>query len=147
MVHIPRFARLFLLAAAVITLPTLYLFYPHEFSPSSDIDAGGIDQEHFREPVPQHVPDRGKHHVEDEEPRNNWEAVVFDAADGNKDSTTTQDGAAADKPKPPTTPADPPRKAHGNKNAAAAKAPGSDISKDTLGGGVIMPHLGNATAK
>ncbi|KAL1408305.1 hypothetical protein Q8F55_005111 [Vanrija albida] len=129
MVHIPRFARLFLVAAAVITIPTLYLFYPHEFSlSSSDIDAGGIDQEHYREPVPQHVPP--KPHLEDEEVRN----VVFDS--GDKDAT----------PPPGQQPPTEPVKAHGHKQAAPDK-PAGDISNDVLTGQVIMPHLGNETAK
>ncbi|OCF46104.1 thiol oxidase [Kwoniella heveanensis CBS 569] len=119
--HAPRFVRLTVLVTVVILVPTLYILYPSpEYVPSpGEVQAGGIDSEHWREPI---QPDlnlgvkdyrgSGTEHEREQEQEyvREWQDG---AADGRHDDQ------------------------HGWKG----------VSEETLSGGVIMPKLGNETAK
>ncbi|OWZ72867.1 hypothetical protein AYX14_01608 [Cryptococcus neoformans] len=102
LVHIPRILRLALLCAFIVIVPTLYLLYPSEerLPAPGEWQAGGIDSEHWREPV---KPDFARY--EHEEGRAWGEELLA------------------------------------QKEASVA------MDDDVIHGGVIMPKLGNATAK
>lgn len=53
LVHIPRLLRVALLCAFIVIVPTLYLLYPsaERLPAPGEWQAGGIDSEHWREPV------------------------------------------------------------------------------------------------
>lgn len=166
-----RSNRIFLLAAVLVFGITLYLFYPsdHFRSPHSPADAydeyeaGGIDSEHWREPV---VP-----HLEDEQCAGAT-CNVDDGASGDAGKEMViKRPPLAPKPKSGVKPVTQEELAHQSldeaivqerledeqardqKQAAVApKAPkkaatGLVMEDSVLQGGVIMPKLENATAK
>lgn len=124
MLGIPRSARLVLIVLAVVVLPSIYILYPHHDIPQAPgsrveaYEAGGIDSEHWRDPV---RPD-----FENEEARWSAEESVLDSSS------------------PPYVESDKTWLNHGMVNQ-----PFDDGLPDekVIGGGVIMPKLGNATAK
>lgn len=169
MLHLPRFARMFIIVLAVVTIPALIFFYhnqpPDEYDIASDmLDKGGIDSEHWREPQDPVAPGAGHAKFgdapvfEDEEVRAAQPVKMGDSAvgGGKVQDDVKADGAntahAGDAPEPakppppvdavaPAAPVAPPPSAGGE--ADSLDIPGADV----IGGGVIMPHLGNATAK
>ena len=124
---IPRLARLLIFSSLLITIPTLYLLYPHRETilqtTQGYLEKGGIDSSHWRDPLP--PPSELK--VEHEEVRD-WEGqdvIVADPTDV-KEALITSPTAV-------------------NDDSADNESVG--IPKDVLEGGVIMPKLENATAK
>jgi hypothetical protein len=122
---IPRLARLLIFSSLLITIPTLYLLYPHRESilqtTQGYLEKGGIDSSHWREPLP---PPPEIEKVEHEEVRD-WEGqdvIVAEPADTKEELMTSPTGVSND-------------------------SANIGISKDVLEGGVIMPKLENATAK
>ena len=124
---IPRLARLLIFSSLLITIPTLYLLYPHRETilqtTQGYLEKGGIDSSHWRDPLP--PPSELK--VEHEEVRD-WEGqdvIVADPTNVKEELITSpievNDGSMENGP--------------------------IAISKDVLEGGVIMPKLENATAK
>jgi hypothetical protein len=150
MLHIPRFARLLLVALLIVTIPSIYFFYPGANAPSHHIsdglDAGGIDSEHVRPKAPAVV--------EDEEERD-WEWGSEKAMEMNKvgsDSATTPvetDSKAEETTETTGTTAH--HRLPANKDETETDKDKSTLSPTALVtdmlGGVIMPKLGNATAK
>jgi hypothetical protein len=53
---IPRLARLLIFSSLLITIPTLYLLYPHRETiiqtTQGYLEKGGIDSSHWRDPLP-----------------------------------------------------------------------------------------------
>jgi hypothetical protein len=141
---IPRLARLLILSTLLITIPTLYLLYPHRETilqtTQGYLEKGGIDSSHWRDPLP---PPGGIDHelekLEHEEVRD-WEgqdvlnkgpvdegvSLVSEdlSPEGSADSGVGPESSAADK-----------------------QGSTLSIGGDVLEGGVIMPKLENATAK
>ncbi|KAK8849488.1 hypothetical protein IAR55_004822 [Kwoniella newhampshirensis] len=116
--HMPRFVRLTLVLTVLIIAPTLYLLYPtpeHVPSPG-DMQAGGIDSEHWRDPI---KPNLGGELFEKEQVRE-WDGV-----DDELDTESRGKGSLG----------------------KATSGDWSGVSDSVIGGGVIMPKLGNATAK
>jgi hypothetical protein len=121
---IPRLARLLIFSSLLITIPTLYLLYPHRETilqtTQGYLEKGGIDSSHWRDPLP--PPPELK--VEHEEVRD-WEGqdvIVAEPTDVQGELITSPTGVNDD-------------------------SANIGISKDVLEGGVIMPKLENATAK
>lgn len=126
---IPRLARLLIFSTLLITIPTLYLLYPHRESiiqtTQGYFDQGGIDSSHWRDPLPPpHEIDAEK--SEHEEVRD-WE--------GQQDVIAKPTEALEELIASPL----------GSGEITGSEAIG--VSKDVLEGGVIMPKLENATAK
>lgn len=125
---IPRLARLLIFSTLLITIPTLYLLYPHRETilqtTQGYLEKGGIDSSHWRDPLP---PPPEIEKVEHEEIRD-WEGqdvIVAEPTDVKEKMIT-----------PPS-----------EINDDSTEIEPIGISKDTLEGGVIMPKLENATAK
>ena len=121
---IPRLARLLIFSSLLITIPTLYLLYPHRETilqtTQGYLEKGGIDSSHWRDPLP--PPAELK--VEHEEVRD-WEGqdvIVAEPTDMREELIASPTGVNDD-------------------------SANIGISKDVLEGGVIMPKLENATAK
>jgi hypothetical protein len=124
---IPRLARLLIFSSLLITIPTLYLLYPHRETilqtTQGYLEKGGIDSSHWRDPLP--PPPELK--VEHEEVRD-WEGqdvIVAEPADVQGELITSPTGI----------------------NNGPVEDVSMGIPKDVLEGGVIMPKLENATAK
>jgi hypothetical protein len=124
---IPRLARLLIFSSLLITIPTLYLLYPHRETilqtTQGYLEKGGIDSSHWRDPLP--PPPELK--VEHEEVRD-WEGqdvIVADPTDLKEELITSPTGV----------------------NVGSTGSDPVAIPKDVLEGGVIMPKLENATAK
>nr|XP_031859017.1 uncharacterized protein CI109_005522 [Kwoniella shandongensis]KAA5526089.1 hypothetical protein CI109_005522 [Kwoniella shandongensis] len=114
--HLPRFVRLTLILTVVIIVPTLYFLYPtpeHVPGPG-DVQAGGIDSDHWRTPVKPNIGGVGE--IYENEKVREWDDEEIDLDTGT---------AAKSK----------------------VEQPWSGVSDEVIGGGVIMPKLGNATAK
>lgn len=130
---IPRLARLLIFSTLLITIPTLYLLYPHRETiiqtTQGYLEKGGIDSSHWRDPLPP-PGGIGNEKLEHEEVRD-WEGQDV-LAKVDTESTDELDGGSA-------TPT-------GAKNDVASDQSGL-IAADVLEGGVIMPKLENATAK
>lgn len=130
---IPRLARLLIFSTLLITIPTLYLLYPHRETiiqtTQGYLEKGGIDSSHWRDPLPPPV-GIGNEKLEHEEVRD-WEGQDVLAKVGSESSDEPHSGFAT-----PT----------GAKNDVASDQSGL-IAADVLEGGVIMPKLENATAK
>jgi len=111
--HLPRFVRLTLIITFLIVIPTLYFLYPTpERLPSEgEYQSGGIDSEHWREPIKPDYLQSNKEEVRE------WDD---DDSPSNQQSINKVD-------------------------EEGGKWKG--ISDKTLNGGVIMPKLGNETAK
>jgi hypothetical protein len=131
---IPRLARLLIFSTLLITIPTLYLLYPHRESilqtTQGYLEKGGIDSSHWRDPLPPPVGidvENGEGKMEHEEVRD-WE--------GQDVIAKPTEAEALNGITPPIE---------------EGPLPGEDITgniaKDILEGGVIMPKLENATAK
>jgi hypothetical protein len=137
--RLSRLTRLFLLLTAVIALPTLFFLYPSRAPPHSpeepyaEYEAGGIDSPHWRTPK--------KPIFEKEEAR--WEGD-----EQGLDASCVGDECVADKVVDATAE----RKgttgggSHGTAEMVQEHAHGPGM-EDVLAGGVIMPKLGNETAK
>ncbi|WVQ96176.1 hypothetical protein IAU59_003279 [Kwoniella sp. CBS 9459] len=120
--HAPRFIRLTVLVTIVVLVPTLYLLYPtpeHVPSPG-EVQAGGIDSEHWREPIQPDLNLGVKDYRGQEE-----QEYVREWQDGASSGTGSEAGAGG----------------HGDQRGWKG------VSEETLSGGVIMPKLGNETAK
>ncbi|WVR09766.1 hypothetical protein IAU60_006842 [Kwoniella sp. DSM 27419] len=118
--HLPRFVRLGLIVTSVVIAPTLYLLYPSpEYVPSpGDVQAGGIDSDHWREPI---QPNFEAYPIAKEEVREWEDEVVMGAGtDATREESTL---------------------------SPAWAGVGAGVGDDLLRGGVIMPKLGNETAK
>ncbi|GMK53512.1 hypothetical protein CspeluHIS016_0100980 [Cutaneotrichosporon spelunceum] len=126
MLSIPRFARIFLVALILVTVPTAFLFYPSSSNEASadsnSLEQGGIDSDHWRAPVP---------------PQGEF---AIDAPDTNTKASDRDYKSATDP----------------DYDVKAGKAGADDgaghaglysVPQDVISGAVIMPHLGNATAK
>lgn len=167
MLSISRFARIFLVALVIVTIPTAFLFYPSKPDTNDgeiSLEKGGIDSEHWRAPLP--PPQRVEE--EDEEARG-WDqpgqdpapAPVVEEGSGGKEWKGPNDNVAGDTGAAWEA-------EHGGAGAGSGGAQpqlisaeeGVDVRKgsggaggfesvaqDVMSGGVIMPHLGNATAK
>ncbi|BEJ14186.1 hypothetical protein CspHIS471_0313600 [Cutaneotrichosporon sp. HIS471] len=131
MLSISRFARIFLVALILVTVPTAFIFYPassHKEGEVTDkLDKGGIDSAHWRDPV---VPDMGDFSAGRE--NDAGKAVV------DKENVAGDTGSAAE----------------GNQGKEGKEDKGGkkgsleySVPQDVISGAVIMPHLGNATAK
>lgn len=126
---IPRLARLLIFSTLLITIPTLYLLYPHRETilqtTQGYLEKGGIDSTHWREPLPPPVGINDEAEKLEHEEVRDWEG---------------QDVLAETKEVfDEVTPAAP------VEEDLVDEAGG--IGKDVLEGGVIMPKLENATAK
>lgn len=133
MLSVPRFARIFLLALVLVTVPTAFIFYPSSPDKESgevSLEKGGIDSEHWREPVP--PPSQGGMAAEEDDEERAWADGAGKAADTvlDKDNVAGDTGALAKEPE-----------------KAAEKGAEYSVPQDVIWGAVIMPHLGNATAK
>ncbi|WWC65658.1 uncharacterized protein I303_108279 [Kwoniella dejecticola CBS 10117] len=106
--HLPRFVRLVLILTFVVVIPTIYLLYPTpERLPSpGEYQAGGIDSDHWREPI---TPD----YLVKEQVREWDDELPLGGSRTQKDGSVVLGG----------------------------------LSDETVHGGVIMPKLGNETAK
>ena len=128
---IPRLARLLIFSTLLITIPTLYLLYPHRETiiqtTQGYLEKGGIDSSHWRDPLPPPV-GIGNEKLEHEEVRD-WEGQDVLAKVDPEDT----EGSEVES----TTPVE----------EAAGEEGGGSIAADVLEGGVIMPKLENATAK
>jgi hypothetical protein len=131
---IPRLARLLIFSTLLITIPTLYLLYPHRESilqtTQGYLEKGGIDSSHWRDPLPPPVEidvENGEGKMEHEEVRD-WE--------GQDVLAKPTKGEALDEITPPT-----------GEGALFEEGATGGVAKDILEGGVIMPKLENATAK
>jgi FAD-linked sulfhydryl oxidase len=126
---IPRLARLLIFSTLLITIPTLYLLYPHRETilqtTQGYLEKGGIDSSHWRDPLP---PPPGIDHeaekLEHEEVRD-WEGQ----------DVLTEPEKVLDEVIPPI------------EESRLSEGSELGIGKDVLEGGVIMPKLENATAK
>jgi hypothetical protein len=125
---IPRLARLLIFSSLLITIPTLYLLYPHRETilqtTQGYLEKGGIDSSHWRDPLP---PPPEIEKVEHEEVRD-WEGqdvIVAEPTDVQGELITSPTGI----------------------NVGSTGSDPVAIPKDVLEGGVIMPKLENATAK
>jgi hypothetical protein len=140
MLSVPRFARIFLLALVLVTVPTAFIFYPSSPDKASgevSLEKGGIDSEHWREPVP--PPQQGAQGTaeEDDEERA-WADGAGKAVDSSvldKENVAGDTGALAKEPE------------KGAEPKGAEKGTEYSVPQDVISGAVIMPHLGNATAK
>lgn len=129
---IPRLARLLIFSTLLITIPTLYLLYPHRDAilqhTQGYLEKGGIDSSHWRDPLP---PDVEKY--EHEEVRD-WEAEPPSPAGGGQDvfddSAVVTDDSAAEV----------------SEEEVGQSVP-VGVEQNVLEGGVIMLKLANATAK
>lgn len=131
MLTVSRFARIFLLALVLVTVPTAFIFYPSSPDKASGevaLEQGGVDSEHWREPVPPPPPEAGGKMAQEEmDEEHTWtDGAALAAVDNNVGGDT---GAAAPE---------------GGKAAGGAEY---SVPLDVVSGAVIMPHLGNATAK
>jgi len=128
---IPRLARLLIFSTLLITIPTLYLLYPHRETiiqtTQGYLEKGGIDSSHWRDPLPP-PGGIGNEKLEHEEVRD-WEGQDVLAKVDPEDT----EGSEVES----TTPVE----------EAAGEEGGGSIAADVLEGGVIMPKLENATAK
>lgn len=128
---IPRLARLLIFSTLLITIPTLYLLYPHRETiiqtTQGYLEQGGIDSSHWRDPLPP-PGGIGNEKLEHEEVRD-WEGQDVLAKVDPEDT----EGLEVES----TTPVE----------EAAGEEGGGSIAADVLEGGVIMPKLENATAK
>lgn len=150
--HVPRFARVFVLALTLVTVPSLYFFYPGPANPDhiqSSLDKGGIDSDHIREPVVPHLayPDHNNQNAQDghdhqqnhqqvqqgngrpvfeDEAARDDEEIESGANDDHVDVDDAEDDDYAD---------------------VAGPAAVTETLADNAIGKVIMPKLGNATAK
>jgi len=127
---IPRLARLLIFSTLLITIPTLYLLYPHREkileTTQGYLEKGGIDSSHWRDPLPPPVGiGEEQEKLEHEEVRD-WEGQDILAK-----PTETLDEI--------TSPIEVSQASEGGGY--------NGISQDVLEGGVIMPKLENATAK
>lgn len=165
MFSVPRVARLFLIITALLAIPSLYLFYPGPRPAALQKfgwDVGGIDGDHFRTPseilaanAPQQhhqghekTPEEAAVEIEDEEQRALIDGESVNHGSGGEvpehvgeggDSKGSGGGAEVDFDH------DKHRKVSGGEGEVASGGHvgehGSEFGK------VIMPHLGNATAK
>ncbi|KAL7420754.1 hypothetical protein Q5752_004706 [Cryptotrichosporon argae] len=145
-IHVPRFARLVLLALALILVPSLVLFRAGSHAPAPDrdaaLEAGGLDSAHFRLPVRPAVDA-----YEREQVRGRPEEAY--GTSPGWDGGEEEDDAAEDEGEQDSRG----RWASGNRGKGKSKATrplvqdSADSMADLLSGGVIMPKLGNATAK
>lgn len=132
---IPRLARLLIFSTLLITIPTLYLLYPHRESilqtTQGYLEKGGIDSSHWRDPLPPPLGidvenvENGEGKMEHEEVRD-WEGqdVIAKPTEAlNEIIRPTEEGALLE------------------------EGVTGGVAKDVLEGGVIMPKLENATAK
>lgn len=167
MLSISRFARIFLVALVIVTIPTAFLFYPSKPDTSDgeiSLEKGGIDSEHWRDPLP--PPPRFEE--EDEEARG-WGQAAQDparkvegegsekewkgpaenvAGDTGAGWRADHDGAGAGSggAQPQLVSAD--EGVDSKKGSGVGSGVGLEgVAQDVMSGGVIMPHLGNATAK
>jgi hypothetical protein len=129
---IPRLARLLIFSTLLITIPTLYLLYPHRETiiqtTQGYLEKGGIDSSHWRDPLPPPV-GTGNEKLEHEEVRD-WEGQDVLAKVDSEGLEGLEDAS--------TTPAE---------VVGASEEGSGTIAVDILEGGVIMPKLENATAK
>lgn len=158
MFSVPRVARLFLILTALLAIPSLYLFYPGPRPAALQKfgwDVGGIDGEHFRTPSEileananmDRTPEQAAVEIEDEEQR----ALQDAEGGGHQGSGGEAPSGGAD--------ADEQRLGSGGGGGPADDSFDHDKHRKVSGGGavaeehdselgsVIMPHLGNATAK
>lgn len=169
MFSVPRVARLFLIITALLAIPSLYLFYPGPRPAALQKfgwDVGGIDGEHFRTPseileanAPQQhhdghggeghqkTPEEAAVEIEDEEQRALIDGESVNHGSGGEvpehvgeggDSKGSAGGGEVDFDHEQH------RKVSGGQ-VEEAHAVGEHGSEEF--GKVIMPHLGNATAK
>jgi hypothetical protein len=151
--HIPRFARLVFVAMILVVVPCLFFFYPDASSHAMrklGMESGGIDSIHVRPKVPPNpiAPVEVEQVKESFDDSNEDEPVVDDEEESGEDKAAKADLAAHEKladTKHTDTHADESID-HAHHTSAAASA-SALVDANLLGGGVIMPHLGNATAK
>lgn len=156
MPHLPRVIRVALAATALILLPTLYILYPSSHSdyrppsPSDPIrvDAGGIDSDHWRDPIvpdPAYGGEQDISHALDSDNDGGWEKeevrqwgeeFVVGGGRGGVEGEMMKHGVD-----PVASGYDADQSHSENKGTSAAGG------GERLGDGVIMPKLGNATAK
>jgi hypothetical protein len=150
--HVPRFARVFVLALTLVTVPSLYFFYPGPANPDhiqSSLDKGGIDSDHIREPVVPHLayPDHNNQNAQDgHDHQQNHQQVQ----QGNGRPVFEDEAARDDEEIEGGTNGD-----HVDVDDAedddyadvAGPAAVTETLADNAIGKVIMPKLGNATAK
>lgn len=146
MIGVPRSARLLLAVLLLVIVSSLYFLHPHHDparSPGDQVteyEAGGIDSPHWREPI--------KPDFEREELRWTPEEEAEEASQGRLE--TGVQGGVKDGPY---------HESGGHRGASQGTGFAYDggitgsggspvgVGEDTLNGGVIMPRLGNATAK
>lgn len=125
---IPRLARLLIFSTLIITIPTLYLLYPHRDTiiqhTQGYLEKGGIDSSHWRDPLPPDVETYEHEEVRD------WNAEKDTPGPGQMGLNVLDDPAVTV------------HASEGDKGPAEMT-----MNEDVLGGGVIMPKLENATAK
>lgn len=141
---IPKLARLLIFSTLIITIPTLYLLYPHRETiiqtTQGYLEKGGIDSSHWRDPLPPDIPDLGNggQKYETEEVRD-WEDGLpggggQDVLDKDpiaiKEDHVLVEGSAMEHVE--------------DLEVGLDSVP---VEKGVLDGGVIMPKLENATAK
>lgn len=165
MFSVPRVARLFLILTALLAIPSLYLFYPGPRPAALQKfgwDVGGIDGEHFRTPAEileansnqqdhQVTPEQAAVEIEDEEQRalidgesvNHGSGGAAPEHVGESGGDVRKGSGGGGGPADDSFDHEKHREVSGGKEEQHAMGAhgGEEIGK------VIMPHLGNATAK
>lgn len=150
MLHLPRILRIFLIGTGLLVLPTLYVLYPKSGTSSDQIshatdavnvEAGGIDSEHWREAITPDPAYGAKLAIgEPASPGGGWEEEKVREW-GDEFVVGGGHGIAA-------PPAGNPGLGVDAVGGTYRDESGKDlVAGERLGDGVIMPKLGNATAK
>lgn len=160
MFSVPRVARLFLILTALLAIPSLYLFYPGPRPAALQKfgwDVGGIDGAHYREPAEivaaqqqqqQKSPEQAAVEIEDEEQRALGDAAAVNHGSGGEAPAEGQGDAARVGSGGGGGPADSfDQDSHRKVSGGEGETHGVAHEHADELGSVIMPHLGNATAK
>lgn len=166
MFSVPRVARLFLILTALLAIPSLYLFYPGPRPAALQKfgwDVGGIDGEHFRTPAEileansnhqnhdghEKTPEEAAVEIEDEEQRALIDGESVNHGSGGNAPEHVGEGGDRKGSGGGGGPADDSFNHEKHREVSGGKeeqhAVGAHGSEEI--GAVIMPHLGNATAK
>lgn len=158
-----RFVRIFVLAVILVTVPAAFLFYPaknadHIGGDAFAVDQGGIDSEHWREPVAPHAEGGFGQHVviEDEEQRDAPPKEEPWVADQSEPGSEQVSGGSPPEEgngdaHVPASGGEKPAHHEGDEDKPVSSGGGGtggwlDAVADTHGK-IIMPEMGNATAK